>query len=373
MFDTVAGRYIALCFFGSAANSASRAVLDAVVQHRHSFDDENISFFGISVDPDDERTGRIQEALPGVHLFWDFDRQISRRYGAIVEEPTNSSGVDGASAADASVSRPTADTTPLTFRLFTMILDERLRVVASLPFGDRPEEHIPQVLQFIGTLPTIAPDVAAGVPAPILIVPRIFEEELCRKLVSYYETSGGKDSGFMRDVNGQTVFVSDHRFKRREDCEITDEQMRQECMVRISERLLPEIYKAFQFQVTRLERYLVACYEAEKEGHFGPHRDNTTKGTAHRRFAVSLVLNAEEFEGGTLRFPEFGRQTYSPPTGGAIVFSCSLLHEATPVTKGRRYVFLPFLYDEAAAQIRAQNLAFIQTPTPSLGLVDPDR
>lgn len=86
---------------------------------------------------------------------------------------------------------------------------------------------------------------------------------------------------------------------------------------------------------------------------------NTTKGTAHRRFAVSLVLNAESFEGGFLRFPEFGRQLYAPPTGGAVVFSCSLLHEATPVTRGTRFVFLPFLYDDAAAAIRQQNLQYI--------------
>ena len=38
-----------------------------------------------------------------------------------------------------------------------------------------------------------------------------------------------------------------------------------------------------------------------------------------------------------------------------VVFSCSLLHEATPVTKGTRYAFLPFLFDEAGARIREQN------------------
>ena len=41
------------------------------------------------------------------------------------------------------------------------------------------------------------------------------------------------------------------------------------------------------------------------------------------------------------------------------MFSCSLLHEATPVTKGKRYAFLPFLYDDAAAKIREANRQFI--------------
>jgi predicted 2-oxoglutarate/Fe(II)-dependent dioxygenase YbiX len=122
---------------------------------------------------------------------------------------------------------------------------------------------------------------------------------------------------------------------------------------------VPEIHKAFQFSATRIERYIVACYASSDSGHFRAHRDNTTKGTAHRRFAVSLNLNTGEYEGGLLRFPEFGQQLYAPPAGGAVVFSCSLLHEATPVTAGYRYVFLPFLYDDDAARIRQQNLEFV--------------
>jgi len=82
---------------------------------------------------------------------------------------------------------------------------------------------------------------------------------------------------------------------------------------------------------------------------FFAHRDNTTKGAAHRRFAVTINLNAEQYEGDDLRFPEFGFRTYRAPTGRA---SCSLLHEALPVTGGKRYAFLPFLYDEAAAKVR---------------------
>jgi hypothetical protein len=46
--------------------------------------------------------------------------------------------------------------------------------------------------------------------------------------------------------------------------------------------------------------------------------------------------------------------------GGALVFSCSLLHEATPMIKGKRYVFLPFLYDDIAAKIREENLKYLR-------------
>ena len=98
-----------------------------------------------------------------------------------------------------------------------------------------------------------------------------------------------------------------------------DSPLRKACMARVHDRLVPEILKAYQFRATRIERYLVACYEAETGGHFRAHRDNTTKGTAHRRFAVSINLNSE-FEGGELSFPEYGRQLYRPDRGEALAF-----------------------------------------------------
>ena len=39
--------------------------------------------------------------------------------------------------------------------------------------------------------------------------------------------------------------------------------------------------------------------------------------------------------------------------------SGSPLHTGTPITRGRRYVFLPFLYDDATAKIREENNRFL--------------
>jgi peroxiredoxin/predicted 2-oxoglutarate/Fe(II)-dependent dioxygenase YbiX len=334
-FDTIAGRYVVLCFFGSASLPVSQRILADFWTQRANFNDQSCCFFGVSVDPEDEQQSRVQQHLPGMRFFWDFDRAVSTQYGAITESGQ--------------------------YHPFTLILDSRLRVLGVLPFTESPETHVPQLMEFLAGLPAIAPATAAAIQAPVLVVPNIFEPELCRILIQFYETHGGEDSGFMREVDGRTVPIYDYSHKRRRDQEITDETLRNAAMHRIHDRLAPEILKAFQFQATRMERHIVACYEAETSGHFRPHRDNTTKGTAHRRFAVSLNLNTGEYEGGCLRFPEFGQQTYQPPAGGAIVFSCSLLHEATPMTQGRRYVYLPFLYDEAAAQLRQANQQFIGT------------
>ena len=133
---------------------------------------------------------------------------------------------------------------------------------------------------------------------------------------------------------------------------IEDVNLQAAIRARIIRRLVPEIRKAFQFDGDpdrALHHRLLR--KRRPAGISAAHRDNTTPGTAHRRFAVTINLN-DDFEGGELWFPEFGRRRYRPPAGGAVVFSCSLLHEATPVTQGTRYAVLPFLYDDAAARIR---------------------
>ena len=186
----------------------------------------------------------------------------------------------------------------------------------------------------------------------------VFEPALCDQLIGLYETNGGEISGFMRDENGATVGVHNNSFKSRRDYTITDETIIKTIQARIVRRIVPEIMKVHHFHVTRMERYIVACYDEGEGGHFRAHRDNTTRGTAHRRFAVSINLN-EDFDGAGIAFPEYGMQEYKPPAGGAIIFSCTLLHQVSKITRGRRFAFLPFLYDDAAAAIREKNRQYL--------------
>jgi len=332
-FSSVAGRHVVLCFFGSARDAAVQRLLDQVRNRTDLFDGIRAAFCGVSNDADDARAGRLAEQDPAVRFFHDFQGGLANRYGLVQS---------------ASLSRA------------SLLLDPRLRVLEVLPLAD-PDAHAEALLALVAALPA-AP--APG-PAPVLVVPRVFEPAFCRSLIAFYDGIGGKDSGFMQTdpATGQTIGVIDHAQKSRRDVLIEDEALRTEIRTRIERRLVPEIRRAFQYEATRIERYIVACYDAREGGHFRAHRDNTTKGTAHRRFAVTLNLNAEDYDGGDLRFPEFGPQTYRATTGGAVVFSCSLLHEAMPVTRGRRYCLLPFLYDEAAARLREENLKYL-APDP---------
>ncbi len=330
-FNSVAGRYVVLGFFQNFDHPLCQTAWQEMMKNRAIFNDEKIALFGIVCDPENEKSGRIKEDIPGIRFFLDYDFNVSKLYGALVPSPQGHS-----------------------YRPHWIVLDPFLRVLATAPL-----QETERLRKFLEALPD--PDRHAGtnLSAPVLIIPRIFEPAFCKTLIEQYENGNPAESGFMRERDGKTIQVTDYSFKRRQDIHVDNDSIREAAKQRIVQRLVPEIRKAFQFKVTRIERCIVACYEAETEGHFRPHRDDTTMGTAHRRFAVSINLNAEEFEGGELRFPEFGSRLYRPPTGGAVVFSCSLLHEATTVTKGRRYAFLPFLYDEEAAKLREKNNAYL--------------
>lgn len=333
-FDTAAGRNIVLCFIGSTLNHHGRAAVKAALAHRDVFDDINLSFFAVTSDPADESEQRIGTVLPGYRTFWDFDQKIARLYGAASHDE-GSRGYIGK----------------------WVMIDPTMRVAAVIPFrSDRGD--IAEALATAAAMP--APGQIAGmqVQAPVIVLERVFDADFCRYLIGIYDAQNRDLSGFMRDIDGKTHLIHDANHKRRRDCMLEDAEDRHKVQRLIQRRINPEIAKVHHFAVTRIERYLVACYAAEDEAHFRPHRDNTTRGTAHRRFAVSINLN-DDFDGGEIMFPEYGVRGFKPNAGSAVVFSCSLLHAVTQVTRGRRYAFLPFLYDDAAAQLRDANATFL--------------
>ncbi len=330
-FNTVAGRHILLLFFGSARHGRAARALQAVQGNRDLLDDRQAAFFGLTSDPTDVEAGRIAKQVPGIRFFLDFDRRLASMFGAF----------------QASQYVP-----------HWLLLDPELRVLDSYPI-DQAERAFADLRHRVG-LPR-----DQGM-APVLQIPDVLDPEVCTALIRLYETQGGRESGFMSEKDGRTVGMLDPHKKRRKDCEIGEGPLREALRSQLQRRLAPAIQRAFQFEATRIERYIVACYAAG-HGHFRAHRDNTTRGTAHRKFAVTINLNADDYDGGDLCFPEFGTRTYRAPTGGAVVFSCSLLHEAQPVTRGQRYAFLPFLYDDDGARIREENARFVDylTATPT--------
>ena len=334
-FASIAGRYVLLVFPGPTDHPAAReahARLRAA-QAEGVLDDRHATAFAVCLEPAEEGgEDAPRDRIPGLRLFRDGEGEapgaVSRLYGVLAQPREGGK---------------------LVYSPRAFLLDPLLRVMETAPLAG-----LQALLDRLRRLPEPARHAGFEVPAPVLVLPRVLEPALCEAMIAVYRAGGGTESGFMVERDGRTVGVYDHAAKRRRDQEIEDEALRAALRARITGRVAPEMRKAFQFNPTRIERYIVACYDGSEGGHFRAHRDNTTTGTAHRRFAVTINLN-EDFEGGELWFPEFGPRRYRPPVGGAVVFSCSLLHEATPVTCGVRYATLPFLYDDAAARVREAN------------------
>lgn len=179
--------------------------------------------------------------------------------------------------------------------------------------------------------------------APVLLVPRVLEPEDCDWLIGLWR-DGAKHEGQV--ALGSSAKEQDGvvlNMKRREDYVVTDAAFQQRIINRVMPRLVPEIEKILHFHNWGMEALRIGCYKAEDRGFFNVHRDNCNPSVQHRKYAITINLNTGDYEGGDLRFPEYGKELFQPPRGGAVVFSCSMLHEVLPVTAGERYTLLTFL------------------------------
>ncbi|MBV8536201.1 MAG: 2OG-Fe(II) oxygenase [Alphaproteobacteria bacterium] len=322
-FHVAAGRWLVLLVFASLEGEAERAAHEAVLARRDLFDDARAAFFGVSVDPADRDERGLGAEAVGLRYFWDFDQSACAALG-LAGQPRPHTAVFLIDPAFRVVEAAPIDQTP-------RLLDRLQAELAGKPSPD--EEH-----------------------APVLVLPRVFEPDLCQLLIDLFDASPSQDSGFAASVDGQTQLVVDHSLKRRRDVMVEHAELQSVIEARLVHRLMPMIKRAFNWKADYIERFLISRYDSADRGFFLAHRDDVLAGSMHRKFAVSINLNSG-FVGGDVRFPEFGRRAYRAPPGGAVVFCCSLLHEVTPVTEGVRYAFLPFLYDQHGEAIRQAHLA----------------
>ena len=221
-----------------------------------------------------------------------------------------------------------------------MAIDRSGRIVALTPLG-APCDLVTLAAQ-IAPLIVAEPGRTAAFAAPVLIVPNVLSRARCQAFIDHFEASP-HEAGRMAGYDAGAVHKLDESLKRRRDLELAaGSPEHAEVRDVLARRCAPEIKRAFQKDVGFADRILIARYD-DDGGYFKRHRDNALPHTAFREFAVSLNLNTDAYEGGALKFPEYDDNSYSAPAGGAMIFSASLLHEAAPVTRGRRYVILSFL------------------------------
>jgi predicted 2-oxoglutarate/Fe(II)-dependent dioxygenase YbiX len=221
-----------------------------------------------------------------------------------------------------------------------MAIDRSGRIVALEPLASPGD--VARIARAVAPLVRSDPASSRGSAAPLLVVPNVISPARCRAFIDHFEASP-HEPGRMASYDTRAVHKLDESLKHRRDIELAaGTPLHAEVMDAMARRCVPEIKRAFQKDVGYADRILIARYD-DDGGFFKRHRDNALPHTAFREFAVSINLNTDEYEGGALGFPEFDDAGYSAAAGGAMIFSASLLHEAGPVTRGRRYVILSFL------------------------------
>jgi predicted 2-oxoglutarate/Fe(II)-dependent dioxygenase YbiX len=227
------------------------------------------------------------------------------------------------------------------------VVDRNLRVALRCNPGS-PDVYIAACLECLDRL-------VSAVPAPVLILPNVLPQVICRTLVDRLELSNsveGKVAGV--DPAGMPTCYVNRALKSRRDFQIRrDDPLDSRLRRLLLERCSPEIAKAFQTEIAYADRLMLARYDAP-HGWFKRHRDNASGNVAFRQFAITVNLNTGDYEGGHLTFPEYNDQPYTAPTGAGIIFSASLLHEVSYVTRGSRYALLTFFHSEAAEVHRRQ-------------------
>jgi len=228
-------------------------------------------------------------------------------------------------------------TTAVVPKVCLYALDPNQRVLAAFR-QPAPEAQVERALEVLSCWrnaqmqPQILPQ-----GAPVLILPKVLEPALCERLIKLWHDGGHKE-GSVSDGT-RNVYAPDT--KKNLEHVIQDPELSQHISFTMARRIGPELSKVFNFNAPfRFEVHIVLSYEDHRQDFFGIHRDNL-RPDSPRMFAASTNLN-DDFEGGALYFPEYGPHGYRPPAGGSAVFSCNLLHEARPVTRGQRFAMTSF-------------------------------
>jgi peroxiredoxin/predicted 2-oxoglutarate/Fe(II)-dependent dioxygenase YbiX len=316
----VTGRPIVLFAYGTARDPGQDAALAGLAGAAAALRQAGGELFAVC--GDDPATNRATAARHGL----DFPL-LSDREGAIL--PLLLAAEPPAFPA----------TEPFRPSFATYVLDPNQRILEALR---RPpaESHTAHALELLARW--AQPDETGRVlhrAAPALTLPDVFDPALCRSLIEAWEKEhqeGGLSDG--------TKNLRDYSKKRNLEHVVTDRDLARLVMRTLARRIGPELVKVFNYTAPyRFEGLTVLSYRVDRQDFFGVHRDNLRQ-TRQRRFAMSLNLN-DDFEGGALRFPEYGPHVYAPRAGSALVFSCALLHEALPVTRGQRWVLTTFFCD----------------------------
>lgn len=337
-YDVIVGRPMILHLF-VGTDEAESAGLRRLAERHSALAERGIDVAGMVVTTLDGAVALAESLTLPFDLFADPQARIRQRLGL-------GKGVSAAAKGRAGAT-------------ITLALHPGLRVLGRFDQADVED----QIDAALAALPTGRPPEAPAPitrAAPVLLLPEVLDADFCNRLIDEWRRDNEEGVALTIGADGKEHKQIDYGTKRRRDHYIHDKKLLGKLNAILFERVAPMIAAAYDAEITGIEEFKVVCYRSEEGGYFRPHRDNTIPARAQRRFAMSINLN-DGFDGGDLRFPEFGPESYRPGPGGAAVFSCSLLHEVLDMRKGERFSLLTFLTDATGPRRRAECKQWFET------------
>ncbi len=313
LYERTRGHPLVILFCPRSASDAWTKI-EGFVRRHHEFATLGVDIFAISFDSPEDNA-----KLDMPFLVWSDPKQ------AVTAGYLSGAGIPPDQRPD----------------VVAFLLDANQRVLAIQ--CDTGADCADAAYDFYQALPPPSPPQVMQSGAPVLMMPQLLDRQMCHDLMEMWERDGHEEGTVTSVVGGSEIQRVYPNIKKRRDHKIMDKSLHDILQRTIGRRIAPEVEKAFQFTGFRFDRFLVTCYDSKRGDYFRAHRDNLSPDTADRVFAMTLNLNAEDYVGGDLVFPEYGPHRYRPESGGGVIFSCSLIHEALPVTSGQRFTLLTFL------------------------------
>src|SRR4051812_12095328 len=171
-FGNLAGRHVLVCAFGSAAALMAGPALGALEARAGLHDWGERMLLGVTSCAANAGDARLARLWGRTLVAEDADAAAARAWRLLREGPGGRS------------------MTPA-----WMLLDPMLRLLALWPLVAAEA-----ALDAFAALPRAEDHAGAPLFAPVLLVPRIFELEFCRRLIDHHATQGSFASGVTRHV-----------------------------------------------------------------------------------------------------------------------------------------------------------------------------
>jgi PKHD-type hydroxylase len=176
-------------------------------------------------------------------------------------------------------------------------------------------------------------------------VHNVFTPEECKKIIEVgtsgigatpltYGMIGGDDSG--PEISAEQVYKT-----RRSPISWirTDIPENRWIFERITSSIISTNKQFFNYDLTDIQSLQFTCYDGKEKGFYEKHIDMMYNSTGTRKLSLSIQLSdSSDYEGGDLLLHYKNNPDKAMRNQGTATFFPSwMLHEVTPVTKGKRY------------------------------------